>query len=50
MQSFKTMGWALLTGNFPNPGEGPPPPSVEFDAVSGPEPGEDNTPEDAWDF
>jgi len=50
MQSFKTMGWALLTGKFQNPDEGPPPPSMEFDAVSGPEPGEDNTPEDAWDF
>ena len=44
------MGWALLTGNFQNPDGGQPPPSMEFDTVSGPEPGEDNTHEEAWDF
>jgi len=50
MQSFKTMGWALLTGKFQNPDGGPPPPSMEFDAVSGSGPGGNNTPEDAWEF
>jgi len=41
MQSFKTMVWAYLTGNFQNPDGEQPTPSMEFDTVSGPEQRED---------